>query len=246
MKDLIGEEHTTFNECYSYMSGLLERICSNFNFVDPLEILTSTLDDIGNPQIGGGTLESLVERLTHHKFIDMDFTNAFLLTYREFMKPSQLIDLLIQRYSYMPEDLPEKDRANYHLSVRKPVQHRVINTIIHWLQSPHSHEDIEKDSKEKKSVISKIKKFVEILDNEEEYKIHAHRISMLCNQGSSKSSIISIPKAEEKLESVSSPRKSVCFYFNFTCSKFILNSIRVNLIQFFNLKILKHWLLQLP
>lgn len=225
MKDILGEEHTTFNECYSYMSGLLERICSNFNFVDPLEILTSTLDDIGNPQIGGGTLESLVERLTHHKFIDMDFTNAFFLTYKEFMKPSQLIDLLIKRYSYMPEDLPEKDRANYHISVRKPVQHRVINTIIQWLQNPHTHGDIEKDQKEKKTVLSKIKKFIEVLENEEEYKIHAHRISMLCNQESSKSSIISIPKMEEKLESVSSPRKSVSYIFSIFIKKKVTDII---------------------
>lgn len=229
ISQLANPQSQAFNECQSFLSGLLERICKNFNFVDPLEILTCNLDEAGNPQIGGGTMESLVERLTHHKFIDLDFTNAYLLTYKLFMKPEQFLELLLERYSFMPPNLPEKDKENYMLNVKKPIQHRVINTITQWLQSSLSKRDIKEDPN-RKLLKQKLKNFAKLLETEEEYKIHAIAISRLVNEKKRNSNFISIPKNMDKQDSSlspkkkdmqspkkvdqSSPRKPVCIFYS--------------------------------
>jgi hypothetical protein len=36
---------------------------------NPMSILSCTLNEFGHPQISGGNVMMLIERLTHHKFI---------------------------------------------------------------------------------------------------------------------------------------------------------------------------------
>ncbi|KAI9300165.1 ras guanine nucleotide exchange factor domain-containing protein, partial [Cunninghamella echinulata] len=52
--------------------------------------------------VKGGTLPALVERLTLHDYLDMNFNNTFLLTYRSFCTSMELLDLLEGRYNLSP------------------------------------------------------------------------------------------------------------------------------------------------
>jgi hypothetical protein len=53
---------------------------------------------MGPKQIKGGTREKLVERLTDGGSYDSQFLQAFLLTFRAFMTPEMLLDMIINRY----------------------------------------------------------------------------------------------------------------------------------------------------
>eukprot|EP01130_Rhizamoeba_saxonica_P008375 TRINITY_DN3381_c0_g1_i1.p1 TRINITY_DN3381_c0_g1~~TRINITY_DN3381_c0_g1_i1.p1 ORF type:complete len:927 (+),score=191.93 TRINITY_DN3381_c0_g1_i1:36-2816(+) len=133
------------NEIYyaqARFNGILERVCvQNFNLVHPTEILTSTLNEYGHPEIGGGRLEVLVERLTHHQFIDMDFLNAFLLTFRLFTNKETFLELLIARYYDRPV-LHEDDEMEVD-AVHRLIQQRVMHVLQSWIKSRESGYDFE-------------------------------------------------------------------------------------------------------
>ena len=52
--------------------------------------------------IRGATMEKLIEYLTHHQFLHPRFVKSFLMTYKSYCTPLQLLDLLIERY-HIPE-----------------------------------------------------------------------------------------------------------------------------------------------
>ncbi|KAI8811379.1 ras guanine nucleotide exchange factor domain-containing protein [Cladochytrium replicatum] len=78
----------------------------------------------------GFTVDELVERLTSPDAHDMEFTKAFLMLYRKFMRPSELLDRLMDRFdAYIVKDPSAHQKG----CVIPPVQIRVCNVIIHWL-----------------------------------------------------------------------------------------------------------------
>lgn len=52
--------------------------------------------------IRGATIEKLIEYLTHHQFLHPRFVKSFLMTYKSYCSPAQLLSLLIDRF-HIPE-----------------------------------------------------------------------------------------------------------------------------------------------
>ncbi|CAO3594389.1 unnamed protein product [Absidia cylindrospora] len=92
--------------------------------------------------VKGGTLAALVERLTMHDYLDMNFNNTFLLTYRSFCTSTELLDLLEARYNLIPpSDIPDEDMEIWRQKKLKLVRLRVFNILKNWLEVYYNEED---------------------------------------------------------------------------------------------------------
>jgi hypothetical protein len=92
--------------------------------------------------IRGGTLSALVERLTLHDFLDMNFINNFLLTYRSFCSSEELLNLLQSRYNMpCPEGLSQDEKTEWEERKLKLVRLRVFNVIKNWLDTYYNEDD---------------------------------------------------------------------------------------------------------
>jgi hypothetical protein len=92
--------------------------------------------------VKGGTLPALVERLTMHDYLDMNFINTFLLTYRSFCSTQELLDLLEARYNIQcPEGLTEEEAIMWEEKKLKLVRLRVFNVLKNWLELYYNEDD---------------------------------------------------------------------------------------------------------
>lgn len=84
--------------------------------------------------VKAGSLPALVERLTFHEMMDPTFNATFLITYRSFATPEQVIELLRARYTLAPpDDLSEDELKDWQDRKQKPIKLRVFNTLKTWV-----------------------------------------------------------------------------------------------------------------
>jgi son of sevenless-like protein len=92
--------------------------------------------------VKGGTLRALVERMTMHDYLDMNFNTTFLLTYRSFCTSMDLVELLEKRYNIQPpEGLTIEDLEVWTSKKQKLIRLRVFNIIKIWLEQYYYEED---------------------------------------------------------------------------------------------------------
>lgn len=102
-------------------------------------------EDVNPPTIKGGTIHKLVERLTYPTYADTNYLSHFLITYRSFCTPQELLNLLIKRY-----EVPEPPNATTEQSLRfrknyiTPVRLRVFNVFRQWVDKHYY--DFENDT----------------------------------------------------------------------------------------------------
>uniref|UniRef100_A0A7S4PFG4 Ras-GEF domain-containing protein n=1 Tax=Paramoeba aestuarina TaxID=180227 RepID=A0A7S4PFG4_9EUKA len=97
-------------------------------WIDQDDVKYETVKDDSKDQPGvirAATLERLVERLTHEKISDPKFRKAFLLTYRSFTTPLQLIESLLFRFE--PYSMTTTDDL-------KSKRARVIGVVKAWME----------------------------------------------------------------------------------------------------------------
>jgi len=93
-------------------------------------IFTGSSNNDGHPVIKGANLEKLVERLTYEQYHDPGLTQTFLLTYRTFTTPLQLLNILIARYNTEPRAGMSQGEWE---AIIKPIRLRVFNVLKNWL-----------------------------------------------------------------------------------------------------------------
>ncbi|KAI8890854.1 ras GEF [Backusella circina FSU 941] len=92
--------------------------------------------------VKGGTLRALVERMTLHDYLDMNFNNTFLLTYRSFCSSRELLELLQARYNIQPpEGLTSEELDIWISKKQKLIRLRVFNVLKIWLEQYYYEED---------------------------------------------------------------------------------------------------------
>jgi son of sevenless len=114
----------------------------------------------GPDTVKGGTVEKLVQRLTHEKFVSLNYTRCFLLLYPSFCTARDLLQLLILRFTHAGRLESEQDADNQRI-----IRLRVLNTISKWMDlHPHHFSDLE--------LVQQVSHFVHSLPDDDSSKIH--------------------------------------------------------------------------
>eukprot|EP01027_Heterolobosea_sp_BB2_P016312 GEZU01023229.1.p1 GENE.GEZU01023229.1~~GEZU01023229.1.p1 ORF type:complete len:673 (+),score=118.71 GEZU01023229.1:209-2020(+) len=111
----------------------------HFEEPDTEDNIIFTYDKVKNKrEIKGATLDKLIQRLTHHQEYDNDFLYAFLLTYRSFTNPKELIEKLRCRYNTPPA--PEilyspAAFTRWRTDFLNPMRLRVCQVLKYWVEN---------------------------------------------------------------------------------------------------------------
>ena len=83
------------------------------------------------PEIKAATLLKLVERITFDKYSDPVFLRQFLLTFHSFTDPLTLLELLRERFFWIPEDKPE----DFIPTKQNVIRLHVLSVFKAWVQN---------------------------------------------------------------------------------------------------------------
>ncbi|VDL92436.1 unnamed protein product [Schistocephalus solidus] len=106
------------------------------------------------PVIKAATITKLIERMTYHAYYDSKSIRTFLQTYRRFLSPHDLLDLLIKRFNMPRPDFEGALQANikscrsfsdvasliprmelrFHSAYKRRIQYRVLSLITKWVR----------------------------------------------------------------------------------------------------------------
>jgi hypothetical protein len=93
--------------------------------------IVEEVDDKGRRIVKAGTVHKLVERLTYQCFSDPQYTYLFMLTFRSFLPPEQLLLMLYTRFYAAHSDTPSEQDAKAMHQIRL----RVCNVLKFWTQN---------------------------------------------------------------------------------------------------------------
>ena len=86
------------------------------------------------PQVKAGTLNKLIERATFDLYPDPEYVQQFLLTYRSFTTPSELLSLLQARFRQEPPaNLKGPQLTDYKVKTERNIRLRIFNFCKTWV-----------------------------------------------------------------------------------------------------------------
>ena len=85
-------------------------------------------------KITAATMAKLVSHLADEKAADIDFVNVFLLTYRRYASPFQLLAFLEKRFFLDPPPDASQEILDAFSNCRKVVMVRVVNVLRRWME----------------------------------------------------------------------------------------------------------------
>lgn len=95
--------------------------------------------------------------MTYYKHPDSDYLAAFLMTYRSFSTPKQLLDLLILRFDTpVPINCLQEDLQRFKEQRLTPIRLRVANVLKNWIDK-HFH-----DFMEDRSLVASFLQFIKL------------------------------------------------------------------------------------
>ncbi|KJE92340.1 hypothetical protein CAOG_03326 [Capsaspora owczarzaki ATCC 30864] len=109
------------------------------------------------PGIRAASLDKLVQRLTHHSISDANFAANFLMTYRAFSTPAELLEKLIHRYHVPLTPSSGRGAATYDKDFVHPIQVRVCNVVKLWVKTGY------RDFVNNPTLIARLKYFVALM-----------------------------------------------------------------------------------
>ncbi|KNC52088.1 uncharacterized protein AMSG_00916 [Thecamonas trahens ATCC 50062] len=125
---------------------------------DSPDNLVVEIDANNHEIVVAGTLAKLVERLTYHRYPDPMYLSAFLLTYRSFTTPPQLLDLLEQRFNATPPAGASGEELMKFRKTREIQRIRVLLVFKQWVANHFDdYVDVEGLLDSLKQVLAKMK-----------------------------------------------------------------------------------------
>jgi hypothetical protein len=150
--------------------------------------------------VKGGTLPALVERLTLHDYLDMNFINTFLLTYRSFCSTTNLMDLLEARYNLpCPNGLTKGDIGVWEEKKLKLVRLRVFNVLKNWLELYYNDDDSALLDRLLDFINTNIKTTLKFSNGQLESLIEERRTNTMDSSSGLKKMILTLPDPPEPI-----------------------------------------------
>ena len=121
------------------------------------EAPSNFIRDTSTGAVKAGTLDKLIVQLTSNEEFDNEYMHLFLLTYRSFTTPMELLDKLILRFNIPPplicyqaendgntEEL-EKEFRSFYSKTLQPIRLRIGQVLNNWVQNHYYdfREDVE-------------------------------------------------------------------------------------------------------
>ena len=88
----------------------------------------------GSRSIKCATLNKLIERVTHEKYVDLNTRYVFLLTYHSFTTPKELLSKLSRRFHVpLPPHLSPAELSHFKANKLDRIQIRVCSVLKNWI-----------------------------------------------------------------------------------------------------------------
>eukprot|EP00003_Mantamonas_plastica_P004261 TRINITY_DN13386_c0_g1_i3.p1 TRINITY_DN13386_c0_g1~~TRINITY_DN13386_c0_g1_i3.p1 ORF type:complete len:611 (+),score=174.63 TRINITY_DN13386_c0_g1_i3:1044-2876(+) len=117
----------------------VEMDMKKYNLVNQENVLYGIHKENGSRKLFAGSFEVLVDEMINIEIPNPDYMFAFLLSFRSFGKPVQLLGHLVKRFeTTAPESLSKADQIKFNRKTLIPLRLRITNVLKTWINDHFS------------------------------------------------------------------------------------------------------------